>query len=204
MSENETVPEPVEEELPQHRIEKAKSGRAKCRTCKRKIDKDVLRLGVLLVGPFGTGYLWHHLTCAAKRLIGDVEEAYTAEAWDAGLEVPDLEGLRKLAEKAEATRKSKKTPPYAERAPTGRAKCKHCDEVIEKDAWKVILGRAVEFGQQTRTSPINVHPACVPAEIRAEDCSTELDGFVETLTAGSGLADEEIAEVLAAIGDLDQ
>ena len=203
MSENETVEEPVEEELPQHKIEKAKSARSKCRSCRRKIDKDVLRLGVLLVGPFGTGYLWHHLTCAAKNLFTDVEEAYTATAWEEGLEVPDLEKLRELREKAEATKKEKKTPPYAERAPTGRAKCKHCDGAMEKDSWRVVLGRAVEFGQQTRTSPINVHPACVAAEMLAEDCSTERDGFEDALTAGSGLADEELAEVFSAIGELD-
>jgi len=203
MSEQEIADEPAEEELPQHRIEKAKSSRAKCRTCRRKIDKDVLRLGVLLVGPFGTGYLWHHLNCAAKRLFSDVEEAYATESWDEGLKVPPLEKLRELREKAEATQKEKKTPPYAERAPTGRAKCKHCEGAMEKDSWRVVLGRSVEFGQQTRTSPINVHPACVAEELQAEDCSTEHDGFVEALTANSALADEELAELLAAIGELE-
>ncbi len=203
MSENETAPEPVEEELPQHRIENAKSGRAKCRTCRRKIDKDVLRLGVLLVGPFGTGYLWHHLNCAAKSLFNDVEEAYSAVAWDDGVEVPELAKLKELSEKAEATKKEKKVPPYAERAPTGRAKCKHCEGAMEKDSWRVVLGRSVEFGQQTRTSPINVHPACVAAEMLAEDCATEHEGFVDALTTQSALADEELAEVLAAIGELE-
>ena len=52
-----------EEELAPYLIEAARSSRSKCRTCKRKIDKDLLRIGILLEGPYGTGYLWHHLTC---------------------------------------------------------------------------------------------------------------------------------------------
>ena len=72
---------PAEEpELPPYKIESARSSRSRCRTCRRKIDKDKLRLGILLEGPYGTGYLWHHLTCAAKRRADDVEAAYAEQA----------------------------------------------------------------------------------------------------------------------------
>ncbi len=64
------------EDQPPHKIEKARSGRSKCKTCRRAIQKDKLRLGILIQGPFGPGYLWHHLACAARKRIEDVEEAY--------------------------------------------------------------------------------------------------------------------------------
>jgi ribosomal protein L37AE/L43A len=211
MSENdakETPPqaEPEVEELQDpYKIEEARSSRSRCRTCKRKIDKGLLRIGVLLEGPYGTGYLWHHLTCAAKRRFEDVEEAYAAEAWEKGaVEPPSLESLAKLREKAEEQKKNKKELPYAERAPSGRAKCKHCGETIEKDAFRVVLGRDVQFGNQIRTGPINVHPSCVPAELMAEDCETEIEGFEDALKANSsGLTTPELEECLAAIGELE-
>ncbi len=194
------APEP---ELPQYNIEQARSSRSRCRTCKRKIEKDVIRIGILLEGPYGTGYLWHHLNCAAKRRADDVEAAYEAQAWTEGLEVPSLESLRALREKAEQAKAERKEAPYVERAPSGRAKCKHCEELIEKDSLRVALLREVTFGQQVRGTPINVHPRCVAAEIRAEDCVTEIDGFDEALRANSrGMDDAAIQAALTEIGDL--
>jgi hypothetical protein len=184
-------------------IEAARSSRSRCRTCRTKIDKGKLRLGILLEGPYGTGYLWHHLTCAAKRRIDDVEAAYAEEAWTEGLQVPDLEELRKLKVKAEEAKANKKLAPYVERAPSGRSKCKHCGELIEKDSWRVALLREVSFGNQVRSAPVNVHPACVAAELQAEDCATEPEGFDQALHANSrGVEPADVDSVLEAIGDL--
>jgi hypothetical protein len=188
-------------------IEGARSSRSKCKTCRRKINKDVLRIGILIEGPYGTGYMWHHLNCAAKRRLDDVEEAYKLEAWNAAKEppkrVPKIEDLRLLVDKAEAKKKERKEIPYAEIDPSGRAKCKHCDEPLEKGSLRVALGRNVEFGNQVRTTPINVHPRCVALEMEAEDCGTEPEGFVEALRANSkGLTDDQLNEVIAAVGEL--
>ena len=71
----------IEEQLPPYVIEGARSARSKCKTCRKKIDKDVLRIGILIEGPYGTGYMWHHLKCAARRMYDKVEEAYSMEAW---------------------------------------------------------------------------------------------------------------------------
>ena len=144
------------EQLAPYKIEAARSSRSRCRTCRRKIDKDKLRLGILLEGPYGTGYLWHHLTCAAKRRAEDVEAAYEAKSWDDGVEVPPLEELAKLREKAAAEKAKRKDPPYVERAPSGRSKCKHCGELIEKDSLRVALLREIVFGSQVRGTPIVV------------------------------------------------
>lgn len=198
-----TDPQEIEEQLAPYMIEPARSSRSKCKTCRRSIDKGKLRLGILVEGPYGTGYMWHHLTCAARRRFEDVEAAYEGRCWAEEVEVPALEELAKLREKAEEAKKKRKELPYAERAPTGRSKCKHCNEPIAHDGWRVALGRGVEFGRQVRTSPINVHPTCVGAEIRADDCMTEIEGFADALEANStGLTAAEIEECLAAIGEL--
>lgn len=199
-----TEQSPEAPELPPYAIEAARSSRSRCRSCKRKIDKDKLRIGILLEGPYGTGYLWHHLTCAAKRRFEDVEAAYAAEAFAPGLEVPPLEELRKLKEEAEVAKQQKREAPWAERAPSGRSRCKHCGEVIEQGAFRVTLLREVRFGNQVRGGPIAVHPRCVAAELRAEDCMTEVDGFEDAVRANTpDLTEEEAAELFAEIGELE-
>jgi hypothetical protein len=204
MSEDPEPQEQVEEqELAPYRIEAARSSRSRCRTCRRKIDKGALRLGVLLEGPYGTGYLWHHLACAARKRFEDVEGAYGEEAWEAGLQVPALDELRKLKQESEEKQAQRRELPYLERAPSGRSKCKHCAETIAEGAWRAALAREVRFGNQVRSTPINVHAACVAAEIRADDCLTEIDGFADAVRANSrDVAPEEIEAALAEVGEL--
>jgi len=193
------APEP---ELAPYQIEAARSSRSKCRTCRRKIEKGKLRLGILLEGPFGTGYLWHHLACAARQRLEDVEAAYAQKAFGEGLKVPPLSELQTLEEKAARARAERKEPPFVERAPTGRSKCKHCGEPIGKDDLRVALAREVAFGSQVRTSAVNVHVGCVVDEIDTEDCATDIDGFGAALRQNSD--DASLAEeALAAIGVLD-
>jgi len=212
MSEMDLGPEPgpgeePEDATPPYLIESARSGRSKCKVCRKAIEKDTLRLGIRVVGPYGVGHLWHHLKCAARRLFDKVEEAYAVEAWTFAAEepedIPPLDSLRSLAEKAEKQRAEKKRPPYAERAPSGRAKCKWSEETIPKGAWRVVLGREVRFGAQVRTMPINVLPAHVAEALRAEDSATKAEGFFEALEQNSRLPEEELAEVVAEIGPLE-
>ena len=120
----------VAERVPPFLIEGARSNRSRCKICRRTINKGALRLGVLIEGPYGTGYLWHHLNCAARRRFDDVQSAYEAEAWKEAKEpprrVPTLDKLRGLREQAEHKRATRKSIPYAELDPSGRAKCKQC------------------------------------------------------------------------------
>lgn len=192
-------PEP-EPELPPYVIEGARSGRSRCKSCRKTIDKDTLRFGVLVEGPYGLGHMWHHLNCAAKRMAAKVEEAYTMRAWEAGKvpldasEVPDIAELRKLAEQADQKRKERRELPYAELAPTGRARCKHSGELIEKGAVRIVLGREVEFGNQKRTTPINVLPEYVAEELANPECGTPAEGFAEALRANSAELDAQLLE----------
>ena len=202
MSEEQTAAEP---QLPPYVIEGARSGRSRCKTCRRTIQKGALRLGILIDGPYGKGYLWHHIKCAARRQFERVEQAYQVQAWneakDPPGEVPALEELRAHAERAEERRKSRKQPPYAEIDPSGRARCKQCDQVIEKGSVRLVLGRSVQFGNQVRTAPIHVHPACVPAALQAEDNATDREGLADAVrTATEGIPDEALEAALALTG----
>jgi hypothetical protein len=201
------TPGTEEPQLPPYVIEGARSSRSRCKTCRRPILKETLRVGILIEGPYGTGYLWHHLTCAARRRFHDVEEAYAAEAWNHAKKppegVPPLEKLARLQEEAAERKRSRKQVPHAEPAPSGRARCKHCDELIEKDSMRVVLGRGIEFGSQLRTAPINIHPRCVAEAIRDPECTTEIEGFAEALrTNSTGVPTERIEGVLSEIGSL--
>ena len=46
-------------------VERAKTGRAKCKKCKCPIDKDNVRIAKIMRNPFGEGTMkaWHHITC---------------------------------------------------------------------------------------------------------------------------------------------
>jgi hypothetical protein len=52
-----------------HVIEHATSGRAKCRGCGGRIDKDALRFGENRPNAYGDGEmtLWFHVPCAAYK-----------------------------------------------------------------------------------------------------------------------------------------
>lgn len=194
---------PPEAELRPHKIEAARSSRSRCRTCQRKIEKGVIRLGVLLEGPYGTGYLWHHLTCAARRHLDEVEAAYAEKAWVEGLVLPPLDELCALKEKAAEEKKNRKPVPYVDRAPTDRGRCKRCGEPFAKGAFRVALLREIALGRQTRATLVQVHPACVAEELAQGNCLTPREGFVEALGAHRGdLPGAEIAACVAEIGAL--
>jgi hypothetical protein len=200
MSDNATEP------LPTYIIEAARSNRSKCKTCNRSIVLGTLRLGIQIEGRYGTGYVWHHLRCAARHQLERVEEAYEEKAWQAAKhppeQVPSIDELRRVREADEARRQARPTLPYAERAPSGRSICKHCEAPIAQGSFRVVLGRETRFGRQVRIGPINVHPDCVPAVLQAEDCATERHGFAQALGDNSQIDADELQAVLSQIGDV--
>jgi hypothetical protein len=200
-------PTPEEQPLPTYVIEGARSSRSRCKTCRRKIDKGVLRLGILIEGPFGTGYMWHHVNCAARRHFERVEEAYEQEAWlnakEPPTKLPSLETLALQQQKAEERKKKKKTIPYLEIDPSGRARCKHCDGPMEKGSVRAVLGRGVYFGNQVRVAPITVHPKCVAGELEKDDCETAVAGLIDAMRDNTeGLDAALFASTVAEIGEL--
>jgi hypothetical protein len=166
-------------------IEVAKTGRAKCRTCRQAIEKDALRFGEEQPSAFTEGMqmVWHHLACAAKTKPVQVKSALDAF----GGEVPDRAELDKLMAEADQTAT---VFPYAERASTGRSKCLHCKEPIEKGAWRVATEREVEFGGMARAGAGYLHPACA-----AEFLEKEEDLMAALRKNSRGLADADLADL---------
>ena len=177
-------------------IEISKSARASCRTCKQKIDKDVLRFGEEVENRFspdgGMTTQWHHMECAAGRMPLKVKAAMAAYTGD----IPDrakLEGIiaNPPAKPKGARGGAKGTYPYAERASTGRSKCMSCDEAIDKDTFRIAVEREVDTGAFTTKGPGYLHPACAAGH-------TGDDGLFEKVKANTpGLSPEDLAALEA-------
>ncbi|MGN6109945.1 MAG: hypothetical protein ACTHU0_32865 [Kofleriaceae bacterium] len=177
-------------------IEEAKSGRASCRTCKKAIAKGELRLGVEVTTQFSDApsLQWHHLPCAASKLPAELKDALASYAGD----VPNRAEIDKTIE--EALKKGAAKPgglPYADHAPTGRAKCMQCGEAIEKGALRVAVEREVDTGAFSTRSAGYLHPACAAANIEA--AGGELSDLIDGIKENSRLDPAELDRVLAEI-----
>ena len=168
-----------------HTIEPAASGRAKCRGCGEKIDKGELRFGERAPNPFGEGEAtyWFHLFCAACRR---PEEFLSVEADDIGADIRAL---------AEAGRDHYRLPRItrAERAASGRARCRHCREPIPAESWRI----ALEIWDEARFSPMGfIHLACTGPYFGTTDILPRIQHFTRDL---SDTDLDEIKSVLAAV-----
>ena len=143
-----------------HVIEHATSGRAKCRGCDRKIDKDELRFGENRPNAFGDGEmtLWFHLPCAAYKRpepFLEVLEGVEPEGISRD-EVAVAQALKPAAEFGITHRRVPRID-KVDRAPTGRARCRSCRELIGKDGWRIGL----VFFEEYRFQPSGyIHLAC--------------------------------------------
>lgn len=135
-------------------IEVASTGRAKCRACGRAIAKGELRLGEKLPNPFAEGEMsyWFHLECGAYRRA----EAFVAALADAEVTLPNRDELLAVAELGvEHSRLCRIAA--AQRAPSGRARCRQCRESIAKESWRLSL----DIFQEGRFDPIGfIHLGC--------------------------------------------
>jgi poly [ADP-ribose] polymerase len=136
-------------------IEVAKSGRAKCRGCRQAIAKGELRYGEEVPNQFGSepALQWLHLLCAAKKHPKEMQEAMAAYTG----EFPNREEVDKAVQAALSEFKSM---PFAEWAPTGRSRCLHCRENIDKDTLRIAVEREVEMGGVPRPGVGYLHPRC--------------------------------------------
>ncbi len=136
-----------------HIIEAASSGRSKCRGCGQPIAKGVLRFGERLPNPFGDGEmtLWFHLLCAAYKRpesFGELAE-----------QTASMPEAAQLADAVSFGVKHRRVPRIhgAQRAPSGRARCRSCRELIEKDSWRIPL---VFFEEGMFNASGYVHAGC--------------------------------------------
>ena len=181
-----------------HMIEVAKSGRAACRTCKKNIAKDELRFGEEFANQFSTSgepsYRWHHLECAAQKLAVELKSALDSYAGD----VPNRAELDKLMAAGLAKNAAKPAGfPFADKAPTGRARCMQCGESIEKGSFRVAIEREVDTGTMVTRGAGYMHPKCVQAQL--EDAGGDLEEMVSNLRANSKLPDAEMEQVIGEV-----
>ena len=177
-------------------IEEAKSGRASCRTCRKAIAKGELRFGEEAASGFGDEpqLRWHHLACAAEKLPAELRAVLGSYAG----EVPDRAALDKKIDDALAGGRGKPGGfPYADKAPTGRAKCIECKEPIAQGSTRVAIERELETGTMVTRGAGYMHPACVkPWAAKAEN---DLHELVAGVRANSRLTDGDLNAVVDAI-----
>lgn len=156
-----------------HTIEPAASGRAKCRGCKQPIAKGELRFGERLPNPFADGEMtiWFHLECAALRRPAAFME--TIESDPGPLPDNDLAKLREVATVGTAHHRLERIC-GAERAPSGRARCRACGEAIKKQTWRI----ALEFFEEGMFNPAGyVHPSCALEYFGTRDIESRIARF---------------------------
>jgi hypothetical protein len=144
-------------------LQRATTGRAKCRGCGRTIEKDELRFGETLPSPYreGESVHWFHLTCAACMRPDKMQGVLrTAEE-----PIPDRPWLEQAVEFGIAHPKIAELA-RVERSPSGRAHCQQCHALVEKDAWRVSL----HVFQDGRMNPIgSLHVGCAEAYFGTRD-----------------------------------
>lgn len=181
-----------------HVFELASSGRAKCRGCEQKIAMGELRFGERQPNSFGDGEmtLWFHPRCAAyKRPEAFLEGLQARDAADqAGPDSADRgtaaesapsadivvdDGLSAAAHFGIAHRRLPRLN-GANRAPTGRARCRSCRELIEKGSWRIGL----VFFEEYRFQPAGfIHARCAKAYFDTVDLLERVTHFSPDLAA---------------------
>jgi hypothetical protein len=182
----EEQPGAAEGDLPrEHVIEPAASGRAKCRGCGEKIEKGALRFGEKVENPFADGEMthWFHPECAAfKRPEPLLQTLARRHAL--------LENRESLESEAKKGLEHRRLPRVngAERATSGRAKCRSCRETIAKDTWRIPL----VYWEEGRFEPSGfVHAACAREYFGTRDLIARLRRF------SPRLSEEELRELRA-------
>jgi hypothetical protein len=165
-----------------HIIEIAASGRAKCRGCEQPIAKGELRFGERQPNAFGEGEmtLWFHPRCAAyKRPEPFLEALAGVGEGIARKGIADADELQAVAEFGIAHRRVPRIN-GADRAPTGRARCRHCKELIGKGTWRI----ALVFFEEYRFQPSGyIHAACAQPYLETIDILDRVRRFNPELGA---------------------
>lgn len=166
-------------------IERASTGRAKCRACSLAISKGDQRFGEALPNAYGEGesLFWFHLRCAACSR----PESFLPALEQAQVDADEREELRGLAEGGIAQPRLSRIS-KAERASSGRARCRYCRELIEQGAWRL----ALQIFEEGRFNPMGtIHAACAVHYFEAEPSIERLR------LPNNPLTEDELSQVVA-------
>ena len=161
--------------MTEHVFETAPSGRSKCRSCGVSIEKESIRFGEVMPNPFGEGNMtqWHHPRCAAFRRPEPLTEALNAGLYTES----DRNELVEIAETVLPHRRLQRLG-KAEMASSGRARCRSCRELIEKDAWRLPL---IFFEDGNYASSGFIHASCVQAYCETDNVLATVSHFARDL-----------------------
>lgn len=175
-----------------HVIEQAASGRSRCRGCGGKIPKHDLRFGERGPNAFGEGdmTLWFHPACAAYKRPEPFLALLDAEAGN--IPAAEMGVLRALRPVAEFGLEHARVPciDKVDRAPTARARCRSCRELIAKDSWRIGL---VFFEEYRFEASGFIHAGCAGDYFGTTDIMDRIGHF------NSALGPEELREVESAL-----
>lgn len=156
-----------------HVFDIAPTSRAKCRGCEQNIDKDTPRFGERQPNAFGDGEmtLWFHPLCAAYSRPAPVLETLAEQ---------DVDDAARLAAAAQPGIAHRRLPRLrsAERASSGRARCRSCRELIGKDSWRLRLVFVDDYPFQPAGF---IHAACAREYFDDGDCLPRLHHFSPAL-----------------------
>ena len=174
-----------------HVIERAPTGRAKCRGCNARIAAKEQRFGERLPNPFaedegGEMTHWFHLTCAAYKRPAPFLETLTTTAET----IENRDALEREASLGIAHRRLSRVN-TAERASTGRAVCRACQQTLQKDAWRISL---VYYEDGRFTASGFIHVGCAKPYLETTEIMPRLKHFTP------GLTDADVVEIERELG----
>lgn len=172
-----------------HVIERARSGRSKCRGCEGPIEKGALRFGERLANPFaddgGDTIHWFHVGCGALMRPEPFLDALPAAAEA----IDRRDWLEREARLGIAHRRLPRATGIA-RAPSARAACRACRRAIDKGAWRI----ALRYHEAGRFAPSGfIHLECAAAYLETTDVVDRLRHFSPTVS------ESDLVEIRAAL-----
>jgi hypothetical protein len=137
--------------------------------------------------------LWFHLICAAYKRPEPFLEALRSDDAENGVprrDIGDADALESAAEFGIAHRRVPRVN-GADRAPTGRARCRSCKELIDKDSWRI----ALVFFEEYRFQPSGfIHAGCAQTYFETIDLIDRARHF------GTGVSASDLTDLTAALG----
>ena len=157
-----------------HLLDRAPTGRAKCRGCGQAIAKGSLRMGEAVPNPYADtegaeAMHWYHPTCAAYKR----PEPFLQVVEASSELVADRDALVAAARLGVEHRRVARVDEVS-RAATGRATCRACKTLIEKGTWRI----ALVFYEDGRFAPSGyIHLRCAAAYLESTDVLDRLRHF---------------------------
>jgi len=170
-----------------HIIERAGSGRAKCRGCEQRIAGGDLRFGERRPNPYaddgGEMTHWFHVPCGALMRPEPFLDALLAS----DQAIDRREWLEREARLGLEHRRVSRAR-AAGRASSGRSTCRHCRETIAKDSWRIALA----YYEDGRFAPSGfIHVRCASPYLETIDVIERLRHL------SPDLSDQDVAEIQA-------